>query len=321
MPTETVYGLAADALDAAACTGIYQAMGRPPTDPLIVHVLSVRDAEKIAPLNPAARRLADAFWPGPLTLVLEKRAAVPDIVTAGLGSVAIRVPAHALFRRLLRATGRPLAAPSANPFGYVSPTTAEHVRAGLGERIGLILDGGPCAVGLESTIVDVRDPARRESAGDDAAVEIRLRAERALAVGVDAHLVGVLELRGGELRVDDAGGAPEAEKDGVGPAVDLRRLGVEPVGRNETEEVVSREIGAGDAAHALRSLRVDAGGLVAGRGCADVEVAEVAVDAARLGRGREEKQLVQVRGADVLHELRRDDLHGRRDLIDVHLQA
>lgn len=160
VPTETVYGLAADALDAEACAQIYRAKGRPPTDPLIVHVLSGQEAEKIAYLNPAARRLADAFWPGPLTLVLEKRAEVPDIVTAGLGSVAVRVPAHGLFRRLLRVTGRPLAAPSANPFGYVSPTTAEHVRAGLGERIGHILDGGACSVGLESTIIDVRDPDR-----------------------------------------------------------------------------------------------------------------------------------------------------------------
>lgn len=160
VPTETVYGLAADALDAEACARIYRAKGRPPTDPLIVHVLSGQEAEKIAYLNPAARRLADAFWPGPLTLVLEKRAEVPDIVTAGLGSVAVRVPAHGLFRRLLRVTGRPLAAPSANPFGYVSPTTAEHVRAGLGERIGHILDGGACSVGLESTIIDVRDPDR-----------------------------------------------------------------------------------------------------------------------------------------------------------------
>jgi L-threonylcarbamoyladenylate synthase len=160
VPTETVYGLAADALDTTACTAIYRAKGRPPTDPLIVHVLSAKDAGRIAHLNTAARRLAAAFWPGPLTLVLDKRETVPDIVTAGLGSVAVRVPAHPLFRRLLRATGRPLAAPSANPFGYVSPTTAEHVRAGLGGRIGHILDGGPCTVGLESTIVDVRDPVR-----------------------------------------------------------------------------------------------------------------------------------------------------------------
>jgi L-threonylcarbamoyladenylate synthase len=110
--------------------------------------------------NSAAYRLAAAFWPGPLTLVLPKREIVPDVVTAGRPSVAVRVPAHPLFRRLLRLVDVPLAAPSANPFGYVSPTTAEHVRAGLGHKVRLILDGGPCRVGLESTIVDLRDPQK-----------------------------------------------------------------------------------------------------------------------------------------------------------------
>ena len=160
VPTETVYGLAADALDPRACARIYRAKGRPATDPLIVHLASAAELESVAEGNPAARRLAAAFWPGPLTLVLPRRATVPALVSAGLPSVAVRVPAHPLFRRLLRLTGRPLAAPSANPFGYVSPTTAEHVRAGLGTRIGYILEGGPCAVGGESTIVDLRDPAR-----------------------------------------------------------------------------------------------------------------------------------------------------------------
>lgn len=160
VPTETVYGLAADALDARACARIYRAKGRPATDPLIVHLAAARELEQVAEGNPAARQLADAFWPGPLTLVLPRRPAVPALVSAGLPSVAVRVPAHPLFRRLLRLTGRPLAAPSANPFGYVSPTTAEHVRGGLGARIAHILDGGPCAVGVESTIVDLRDPAR-----------------------------------------------------------------------------------------------------------------------------------------------------------------
>jgi L-threonylcarbamoyladenylate synthase len=160
VPTETVYGLAADALDARACARIYRAKGRPATDPLIVHLAAATDLETVAEGNDAARRLADAFWPGPLTLVLPRRPAVPALVSAGLPSIAVRVPAHPLFRRLLRRVGRPLAAPSANPFGYVSPTTAEHVRAGLGRRIGHILDGGPCAVGVESTIVDLRDPAR-----------------------------------------------------------------------------------------------------------------------------------------------------------------
>jgi L-threonylcarbamoyladenylate synthase len=160
VPTETVYGLAANALDPHACARIFRAKGRPTTDPLIVHLQDASDLDTYAVVHAAARRLAAAFWPGPLTLVLEKRAIIPDLVSAGLPSVALRVPAHALFRRLLRLTGRPLAAPSANPFGYVSPTTAEHVRAGLGARIPYILDGGPCPVGLESTIVDVRDPAQ-----------------------------------------------------------------------------------------------------------------------------------------------------------------
>ena len=158
VPTETVYGLAADAFAARACRKIFRAKGRPLSDPLIVHLASARDLDTVAQPNAAARRLAAAFWPGPLTLVLPKQPAVPGEVTAGLPSVAVRVPAHALFRRLIRLAGRPLAAPSANPFGYVSPTTAEHVRQGLGRRIGHILDGGASRVGLESTIVDLRDP-------------------------------------------------------------------------------------------------------------------------------------------------------------------
>lgn len=158
-PTETVYGLAANALDPVACRAIFRAKGRPATDPLIVHLRSTRDLATVAVPNPAALLLAKKFWPGPLTLVLPKLPVIPAVVSAGLPSVAVRVPAHPLFRRLLALSGLPLAAPSANPFGYVSPTTAEHVRAGLGHRIGHILDGGPCAVGVESTIVDLRDPA------------------------------------------------------------------------------------------------------------------------------------------------------------------
>lgn len=160
VPTETVYGLAANALDAQACEKIFRAKGRPTHDPLIVHVRSLTQAAEVAVLNPAARRLAAAFWPGPLTLVLPKRDHVPAIVTAGLPSVAVRMPRHLLLRTLLRLCRRPLAAPSANPFGYVSPTTAAHVAAGLGARIEHILDGGPCTVGVESTILDLRDPAR-----------------------------------------------------------------------------------------------------------------------------------------------------------------
>ena len=160
VPTETVYGLAGNALDARACRRIFRAKRRPAHDPLIVHVADLRTLDLVARPNDAALRLARRFWPGPLTLVLPRTSAVPAVVTAGLPSVAVRMPAHPLLRRLLRICGLPLAAPSANPFGYVSPTTAGHVREGLGRAIGHILDGGPCRHGLESTIVDVRDPAR-----------------------------------------------------------------------------------------------------------------------------------------------------------------
>lgn len=160
VPTETVYGLAGNALDPAACARIFAAKGRPTADPLIVHVHSLRQLPGLCTVNPAALRLARRFWPGPLTLILPKTEAVPGLVTAGRDSVAVRMPAHPLFRRLLQLTGLPLAAPSANPFGYISPTTAEHVREGLGTRIRHILDGGPARIGLESTIVDLRDPAR-----------------------------------------------------------------------------------------------------------------------------------------------------------------
>ena len=160
VPTETVYGLAANALDARACRKIFTAKGRPANDPLIVHIHSLAQLGQVADSNPAARKLARKFWPGPLTLVLPKRDIVPDVVSAGLPSVAVRMPSHPLFRRLLKLTGLPLAAPSANLFGCVSPTSAEHVRASLGKKIRHILDGGPCTIGLESTIVDLRDPKK-----------------------------------------------------------------------------------------------------------------------------------------------------------------
>ncbi|MSU25214.1 MAG: threonylcarbamoyl-AMP synthase [Opitutus sp.] len=160
VPTETVYGLAANALDARACRKIFSAKGRPANDPLIVHIHALRDLALIAEPNAAALKLAKKFWPGPLTLVLPKKPVVPTVVSAGRRSVAVRMPAHPLFRRLLKLAGVPLAAPSANPFGYVSPTTATHVQQGLGRKIRHILDGGVARIGLESTIVDLRDPRR-----------------------------------------------------------------------------------------------------------------------------------------------------------------
>ncbi len=158
IPTETVYGLAANALDARACRAIFKAKGRPANDPLIVHVTGLAQAEQLAEFNPAARRLAWRFWPGPLTLVLPKKSCVPGIVTAGGKTVALRAPAHPLARRLLRLAGIPLAAPSANLFGYISPTLASHVTDGLGRRIKHVLDGGPCPVGVESTVLDLTQP-------------------------------------------------------------------------------------------------------------------------------------------------------------------
>lgn len=159
IPTETVYGLAGNARDPATVAKIFAVKGRPLVDPLIVHVADLDAARQVGELGPLAGRLAAAFWPGPLTLVVPRRPGLPDLVTAGRPSVALRVPAHPLAQAVLHAFGGPLAAPSANPFGYLSPTRAEHVAATLGDRVGLILDGGPCAVGLESTILDLRDEA------------------------------------------------------------------------------------------------------------------------------------------------------------------
>lgn len=160
IPTETVYGLAANALDARACAKIFAAKGRPSNDPLICHVGSYSAIDSICHRNPLAAQLAARFWPGPLSLVLPKKAAVPDLVTAGLPSVAVRCPSHPVFRQLIEDCDFPLAAPSANPFAYISPTTAAHVEAGLGDKIDYILDGGPSSHGVESTILDLRHPEK-----------------------------------------------------------------------------------------------------------------------------------------------------------------
>lgn len=155
VPTETVYGLAADATNAEGVARIYEAKGRPSFNPLIVHVADLVDAERIGVFDDAARILAGLHWPGTLTLVVPLREGSPiaSIVTAGLTTIGLRVPAHAAMQALLRATGRPLAAPSANASGSISPTRAEHVLKSLGERIPLIIDGGATERGLESTIV------------------------------------------------------------------------------------------------------------------------------------------------------------------------
>lgn len=161
MPTETVYGLAADALSDAAVAKVFEAKERPSFDPLIVHVADVDQAQSLAQFNEQAMRLAEAFWPGPMTLVLPRKAdeqgkpIVPDLVTAGLDSVGVRVPDHPVALALLKASNCPLAAPSANKFGSISPTLAKHVVDELGRKVSVVLDGGPCDRGVESTVLRV----------------------------------------------------------------------------------------------------------------------------------------------------------------------
>lgn len=154
IPTETVYGLAANALNADACLNIFKIKERPSFDPLIVHVSGIEEIEKYAEELPEkARLLYKHFSPGPLTIVLKKKSIIPDIVTSGLDTVGIRIPNHPLTLNLLKKINFPLAAPSANPFGYISPTRAKHVNDQLGAKINYILDGGSCNVGIESTII------------------------------------------------------------------------------------------------------------------------------------------------------------------------
>lgn len=166
VPTETVYGLAADATNGAAVASIFTAKGRPSFNPLICHVTDLAMAESLALFSPLARRLAERFWPGPLTLVLPRRAACPvhDLATAGLTSIGLRIPQHIATLGIISRVGRPLAAPSANPSEQLSPTTAAHVAAGLGSQVDLIVDGGAAIAGIESTIV---------APGEDAAVMLR----------------------------------------------------------------------------------------------------------------------------------------------------
>lgn len=161
-PTETVYGLGADAFNPLAVARVFEIKNRPYFDPLIVHIARVEELEKLASQIPEkALKLTKIFWPGPLTLVLPKRETVPDIVTSGLPSVAVRMPRHILTLRLIIQAERPIVGPSANPFGYLSPTTAQHVREQLGSKVDFILDGGPCEIGVESTILSfLEEPPR-----------------------------------------------------------------------------------------------------------------------------------------------------------------
>lgn len=157
-PTETVYGLGADALNAKACAKIFEIKRRPFFDPLIVHISDLSMIDIVSKgMPPEVRRLTEKFWPGPLTVILEKSENIPEIVTSGLDSVAVRMPSHKTALRLIELSGVPVAAPSANPFGYLSPTEAKHVDEQLGEDVPMILDGGSCGVGIESTIIKIEN--------------------------------------------------------------------------------------------------------------------------------------------------------------------
>ena len=195
-PTETVYGLGADALNADAVARVFAAKGRPAENPLIVHVSGEEMAERVVDsFGPAARRLAAALWPGPLTLVLEKAGEVPDAVTAGGPTVAVRCPDHPLALALIEAFGGPVVGPSANPSGYVSPTTADHVRSHFDPDNVLVLDGGACRAGIESTVVDLTGggdgrPARVLRRGVVGADEVRRVLGDEVLDGAEAFLSG-----------------------------------------------------------------------------------------------------------------------------------
>lgn len=232
-PTETVYGLGADATNPAAVAAIYAAKGRPDFNPLIVHVPDIAAARAIARLDARAERLAAAFWPGALTLVLPLRpeAGIAPAVTAGLDTIALRVPAHPLARALLAAAQRPLAGPSANPSGRVSPTTSAHVRDGLGDKVAMVLDGGPCPVGLESTIIALGDgPARLLRPGGVPAEAI-------------AALIGPLERTAGGVAVS----APGMLESHYAPAAPVRLNATAPIDRPEALLAFGPDVPAGFA--------------------------------------------------------------------------
>lgn len=219
MPTETVYGLAANAQDGRAVARIFSAKERPAFDPLIVHVPSLDQAECYASFDPVSHRLAKAFWPGPLTLVLERRpeGGIGDLVTSGLPTVGMRVPAKPAARALLREAGVPLAAPSANRFGSVSPTTAAHVMEELGGRIDAILDAGPCECGIESTVVKVENGLP---------VILRLGALSVAAIARELGLrEAAIEVRQGSSRPGEAMPAPGMTDRHYAPRTKLRLVG------------------------------------------------------------------------------------------------
>lgn len=274
-PTETVYGLGADARDERAVARIFAAKGRPLHNPLIVHVSDLGAAQALAEVSPVADALARRFWPGPLTLVLPLRpgARLAERVTAGLGTVALRVPAHSLARRLLDAFGGPLAAPSANPSGRVSPTCRAHVLDGLGGRIAAVLDGGDCRVGVESTILGFQNgrPVLLRTGG----LAAETLAEAFGIAALDTPEAEAAVTAPGQLASHYAPRARlrlEAREPGAGEA--WLAFGPGPQGRGPGLNLSERGDLAEAAARLFGHLRaLDA--LAAERGCATIAVAPV----------------------------------------------
>jgi L-threonylcarbamoyladenylate synthase len=247
IPTETVYGLAANALDPDAVALIYRAKGRPPSNPLIVHVADTAMARQLAADWPeAAERATAACWPGPLTVVVKKSADVPDIVTAGGPTVALRCPAHHLTRQLIERAGCPLAAPSANRSEAISPTTAQHVLEGLGNRVSLILDAGSCEHGLESTVLDCTVvPPRILRPGPLSAEHL------AAALGAEVTLAALPEASGpGEPAIETDGTPREADTAARSPGQQRRHYApqtpLELLAADAAAERVSNRLAAGE---------------------------------------------------------------------------
>lgn len=248
-PTETVYGLGANALDAHAVAGIFRAKGRPADNPLIVHVADPSWVDDLAAEVPEeAKRLMARFWPGALTLVLPKRDVVPDITTGGLDTVAVRMPAHPVARALIAAADVPVAAPSANRSGSPSPTRADHVLTDLEGRIDVIVDGGPCRIGVESTVVDVRsDPATILRPGG-------------IPMEALSEVLGVvmLEEGGGALGAETVARAPGMKYRHYAPRAEVRLVEGDPETRTEKLRA-AREALAAEGRHAGFLVTDDAG--------------------------------------------------------------
>lgn len=255
IPTETVYGLAADATDPLAITGIYETKGRPRFNPLICHMADLDMAERHAVFDPVSRKLAQRFWPGPLTLVLplKPESTIHPLATAGLDTVGIRVPIG-FAGALIRAFDRPLAAPSANSSGKISPTTARHVDADLGDRIDLVIDGGPCPVGVESTIVKVEDGRIRLLRPGGVPVEA-IEAETGLTVErIKAAGTAAIEAPGMLASHYAPNARVRLDATSVSSGEALIRFGSGPVGGENAATTVLQLSASGDLAEAAANL-------------------------------------------------------------------